>query len=477
MRGRIRPGRLLPCFCLFFLLCANLWNLHAQDAQSAPQTGSSAAANQEDPLAAADEVLHDVSEITSLPLREPLRKSLRSRDEIRAYVLREMKEEKSPAERYAAQKEMEAFGLVPKGFELEPFLVDLLTEQIAGLYDPKEHEFYIADWIVSADKRMVMAHELTHALEDQHFHIEAWLKAARPNDDAEMARDAVLEGSATAAMVDYVLHGTGRTVWQFPEIDPELILGDTRTSPKFSKAPRFIQDALLFPYVAGLNFTKTTLRDQGWSGLAGLFTNPPASSQQILHPELYRRGVKPANVTLPDAMKVLGQEWKRLDENTLGEFGVKEVLLQFLGPERAGGLAPAWVGDRYALFEHKATKKLLLIFRLQLATADDAARFAGQYSEALEKKYAQRRNLFRRPNYFSFDTEDGGVFLRCEAAECLTLEGGDKKLFERLTKAMEWLPGPVRPQRLDGEPAETTFRWTYPPIPRAAHSASAMFAP
>ena len=477
MRQRIRFPYLLLSLCFSFLLHVGPGSLQAQVAQSAPRAGSSADNNREDPLAAADEVLRDMSQITSLPLREPLRKSLRSRDEIRAYVLREMKEEKSSDERYAAEKEMEAFGLVPKGFELEPFLVDLLTEQIAGLYDPKAHEFYIADWIVSADKRMVMAHELTHALEDQSFHIEAWLKAARPNDDAEMARDAVLEGSANAAMVDYILHGTGRTVWELPEIDPELFLGDTKSSPKFSSAPRFIQDTLLFPYIAGLNFTKEALRQKGWSGLAGLFATPPASSQQILHPDLYRRGVKPANVALPDAGNMLGREWKRLDENVLGEFGVKEVLLQFLGAERAGSLSSAWVGDRYALFEGVTTKKLLLIFRLQLATPEDAARFAGQYSEALEKKYAQRRNLFRRPNYFSFDSVDGGVFLRCVSAECFTLEGGDEQLFERLTKAMGWLPGQVRPKRLESEPAETTLHESLPPIPVATSAAPAAFAP
>ncbi len=139
--------------------------------------------------ATADEVLQQVSEITGLKLLTPVKKTLRSRDEIRAYVLREMDDEKNPAERYAEARSAEAFGLIPKGFDLDDFMVDLLTEQIAGLYDPKAREFYIADWIPMDDQRMVMAHELTHALQDQHFQIEAWVKAARPNDDAELARE------------------------------------------------------------------------------------------------------------------------------------------------------------------------------------------------------------------------------------------------------------------------------------------------
>ncbi len=164
--------------------------LRAQQATTAPLAAAQPKANNAEFSAAAEQVLQQVSEITGLKLLTPVKKTLRSRDEIRAYVLREMDEEKNPAERYAEARSAEAFGLIPKGFALDDFMVDLLTEQIAGLYDPKTREFYIADWIPIDDQRMVMAHELTHALQDQHFQIEAWEKAARPNDDAELAREA-----------------------------------------------------------------------------------------------------------------------------------------------------------------------------------------------------------------------------------------------------------------------------------------------
>ena len=127
-------------------------------------------------------------------------------------------------------------------------MIDLLTEQIAGLYDPKAREFYVADWIPLDDQRMVMAHELTHALQDQHFQIEAWVKAARPNDDAEMAREAVLEGSAMAAMIDYLLKGTGRSVEDLPPFDPAVFAGDLSKTPKLQEAPQFLKDSLIFPY-------------------------------------------------------------------------------------------------------------------------------------------------------------------------------------------------------------------------------------
>ncbi len=461
-----RPRELLRFagwLCLMTLTL--LWGQGAAFGQEAPPgsgEGSPARADRESFLATADEVLREMSELISLAPREPLKKSLRSREEIRAYVLRQMKEDKNPEERYASEKTAEKFGLLPKGFKLEPFLVELLTEQIAGLYDPKAHEFYIADWTPASDQRMVMAHELTHALEDQHFRIEGWLKAARPDDDAELARDAVLEGSAMVAMLDYLLRGTGRRVWELPEVDPELLMGSAKSSPQFSKAPRFLQDVLLFPYVGGLNFTKTALREDGWSSLHKLFEKPPVSTQQILHPELYAKGVRPAETAIPDVGKVLTKEWRKLDENALGEFGVHEVLQQFLGPERAAALASSWRGDRYALFESTKTKKLLLVFRLRLSTPEDAARFFGQYSEALEKKYDERRELFRRPNYFSFETDEGGVFLRCAESECLTLEGGNQKLFDTLTKTLAWPPGPLKPQKPEAQPDKTAQRNLYP---------------
>src|SRR2546421_7619787 len=317
-------------------------------------------------MAAADEVLGQMSQITGLKLILRLKKSLSSREEIRAYVIKKMNEEKNPAERYADARTAEAFGLLPRGFDLDTFMVNVLTEQVEGLYDPRAQEFYIADWSPPGDQRMVMAHELTHALEDQHFHIEAWSRAARPNEDAELARDAVLEGSAMAAMVDYLMLGTGRSLKDLPEFDSSMLIGDLGSTPTLEKAPPFLKDALIFPYIGGLNFSAAVMRNTGWPALPALFEKPPVTTQQILHPALYRSGKTPVTVALPQLEKVLGNNWSKLDENIMGEFGWKEVLKQFLDSERAKNLAAAWEGDRYAVFEHKQTKKLILVARLHL---------------------------------------------------------------------------------------------------------------
>jgi hypothetical protein len=444
---------LLATLCIFITLA-----VAQQSAAPAPPPVSSSKTSVSDFAEAADEVLAQMSEITHLQPRAPLKKSLRSREQIHAHVIQEMNEDKNPAERYAGARSAEAFGLLPKGFDLDSFMIDLLTEQIAGLYDPKAHEFYVADWIPIADQRMVMAHELTHALEDQHFEIEAWVKAARPNDDGELAREAVLEGSAMAAMVEYLLQGSGRSLQDLPDIDPAMLIGDMSETPLLKKAPPFLKDALIFPYLDGMTFSAVVLKPDGWEGLPAIFSKPPASTQQIMHPALYRSGKLPAPVALPSVEQALGPGWAKLEENVMGEFGWKEVLRQFLDEPRAKSLAAAWDGDRYMVYEKKQTKHLVLITRERLSSQEQAERFFGQYSEALEKKYAQRSNLFRKPDFFSFDTPDGGVFLRCYERECVTLEGGDRALFIQFHKQLEWGPAPEVPKPLPKTPKEIASR-------------------
>ena len=407
-------------------------------------------------LQAADEVLAEMSKLISLPILSPLKKSMRSREEIQAYLLQKMKEDKDADKRYADQKTMEKFGLLPKDYPLDQVLVKVLTEQIAGLYDTDGREFFIADWISPEDQRMVMSHELTHALMDQHFHIDKWTDAAKPNDDGELARDAVIEGSAMAAMIDYQLGGKG-SIRDLGDFDPSLLMGDADTSPELSKAPKVLQDELLFPYVAGIKFTQHVLQaTSGWPDFHKVFEKPPLSTQQIMHPELYLAGVAPPKVKLPETADVIPAEWKKLDENDMGEFGLLEIFKQFLPKDRSTTLAATWSADRYAIFENQKNKRTMLVFDIRLQNEADAARFFGAYSEVLELKYGQRTNLLRRPNFFSFDTPEDGVFLRCAASDCFVLEGGTRPMFDHFTMEMGWPGGPAAPMKPDDSRVKVT---------------------
>jgi len=453
--------RFVACIVTIFFL-----SLGAEAQSIAPSASlpPPASAQKLEFLQAADEVMADMSKLVSLPILSPLKKSMRSREEIRAYLLQKMKEDKNADKRYADQKIMEKFGLLPKDYPLDQILVKVLAEQIAGLYDPDSQEFFIADWISAADQRSVMSHELTHALQDQHFHIDKWSNAAKPNDDGELARDAVLEGSAMAAMLDYELRGKG-TIRDLGDFDPAMFMGDLDSSPELSKAPKVLQDELLFPYLAGITFTQHILKaGNGWPDFYKVFEKPPASTQQIMHPDLYMQGVMPAKVDLPETKGLISADWKKLDENDMGEFGVQEILKQYLLKPRSVAIAATWAGDRYAIFENQKNKRTMLVFRVRLSNDADAARFFGAYSEVLDAKYSLKTNLMRRPNFFSFDTPEDGVYFRCVNSDCFVLEGGTRTMFDRMTVEMGWPAGPVVPMNPDDPRIKETAFTIFPAL-------------
>jgi hypothetical protein len=257
-----------------------------------------------------------------------------------------------------------------------------------------------------------------------------------------------------------------------PDLNPELFTGDPTTSPLFAKAPSFLQDSLMFPYTGGVRFTQEFLRaSQGWGDLHKLFEKPPVSTQQILHPALYLNSSAAKPVTLPDLKTIVPQDWKKLDENVIGEFGLQAIFKQFLGKDRAPKLAQYWAGDRYAIFEQPSTKDLLLIARLHFRASEDAGQFFDGYSEVLERKYPSRRQLLRRANYLSFGSGDGDVFLSCSAEECVTVEGGAEDVFRKLTRALGWAvvsepPAPAKaaPRKTAWQPADAV-----PRIPQDSH--------
>ena len=429
----------------------------AQQLAVPPLPGQSRA----DFLKATDEVLAQMSEILHLPPKGELKKSIRTREEIRQYVLKDFEKDKEKQERLADELMGKKLGLIPEDLDWEPFLLDLLTEQIAGLYDPKTREFYIADWIEPADQREVMAHELTHALQDEHFSIDKWADAAKPNDDAEFARHAVLEGSAFAAMLDWQFRDKGISVREAPDLDklldPGMMSGGQKDS-KFDAAPQFVRDTLLFPYLSGAVFTQALLRQyDGWVGFNRVFEHPPVSTQQILHPDLYLRGVKPVKVELPSLSGSAASRWKKLEASVGGEFLLQEWIKEFSGPVRAKELAASWAGDAYAVYaEAKPAPgaklpRSLLVWRIAVASDGDAARLFGGISQTLQMRYENRTALLRRPNYFEFQTPQGGVFLRCVASECLVVDGADRALYDDLTHAIGWPAAPAQPRRTEGD--------------------------
>ena len=127
----------------------------------------------------------------------------------------------------------------------------------------------------------------------------------------------------------------------------------------------------------------------------------------------------------------------------MGEFGLHALLKQHLDVARADSLSPAWRGDLYAIYENSASKQTALAYRIRFGDEASAARFLGQYAEALERKHAEPQALFRRPGFFSFESADGGAFIQCNAVDCITLEGASRETLDSLVRALKW---PIAPR-------------------------------
>jgi len=162
----------------------------------------------------------------------------------------------------------------PRAFDLDSFMVNVLTEQIEGLYDPKTREFYIADWSPLADQRMVMAHELTHALEGPAFPDRGVGKSSQAQRGCRAGARRRARGQRHGRMVDYLMLGTGRSLKDVPDFDPGMLIAIWAALPRFKKAPPFLKDALIFPYLGGLTFSAAVMKNTGWAALPACSRSP-----------------------------------------------------------------------------------------------------------------------------------------------------------------------------------------------------------
>lgn len=419
--------------------------------------------------AATEAVLKETSVIRQLSIIRPVQSSLLSRAEIERSIIRNLDEDMSPAEAYANEVTLKKLGLAPADFQYRPLMIKVLTEQVAGYYDPKSRQFYLADWIDLDGQKPIMAHELTHALQDQHFDLRRFEHWPKGDSDAELAAHALIEGDATQAMLIYVA--------QSPVRQLAFIKSMIATQPatqELDKAPRALRETLLFPYQEGLRWTQALYKHAidkkdppdpgaGWSAVSQAFTTLPQSTEQILHPEKYFVHEAPVKVSLPDiapilnahASEVRGQRsaatsrslssfqppasslWKRLDSDVEGEWGFYLLLDQFLkAPAESHRAAAGWGGDRYEVYEGPKGQ-VMFISLSTWDTENDAREFFEAYDKRTSLRYVNAERIDaqsgRQPDQNSnaqslsdiraFRTSEGSVGLERRGARVLVVEG------------------------------------------------------
>jgi hypothetical protein len=292
-----------------------------------------------------DSLRDNVERATGLQFKSPPRSALRTRAQVRAYLLRKLDEQLPPSKLLGLETAYRLFGLFPDTLDLRPLLLELYAEQVAGYYDPDSAMLFGVAEADPRQLRVVIAHELVHALQGERVPLDSILHQ-KSNNDRLAAAQSVLEGQATLA---------GMKALFPPEIDPtkdpdfwteyaEQIRGGQASMPVFARAPLVVREALVFPYLAGAEFM------HWWEGSAFRDTVPygpkmPVSTEQILFPDRYVRRDIPVSLVFPPGTGVLY-------EDVLGEGEIRVLMARLAGSTEVRGGSPiGWGGDRYRVYQ------------------------------------------------------------------------------------------------------------------------------
>src|SRR5450631_364167 len=412
-----------------------------------------------------DTILDFASKDSALPIKHGITRRLTSREKVVSYLQESMAEDKDVQRLKRTELVLKKFGLLPKDFNLQTFLVGLLEEQVAGYYDSKTKTVNLLDWVEPDLQRPVLAHELTHALQDQNFGLDKWLKKdsvdldTKKNftgdditkDENSEARQAVVEGQAMVVLLDYMLAPSHRTVADSPEMVDmmnEEMRSGTPDSVQFKSAPIFLKESLTFPYRYGIEFEAEVLRAQGKEkAFAGTFQNPPRTSREIMEPRTYISGERLLPLELPD-FKQIFKDYERFDVGAIGEFDVAVLAEQYAGEETSNKIYPEWRGGYYYSVHPKGNPAgtLGLMFVSRWSSAKAAAQFAAIYARGMPQRYKNveanahsdldLKKLATLSGDYTWLTEEGPVVIAVKNDTVLVTESLDPAITDQFRHAV-----------------------------------------
>lgn len=298
-----------------------------------------------------DSLTPPVERAVGLKFRTPPHAAVRSREQVRAYLVHKLDEEFPPEKARGLQATYRLLGLLPDSLDLRALLLDLYTEQIIGYYEPDSTTLFV---VANADPQLVrltVSHELVHALQHQYIPIDSIMEQ-RGDNDRLAAAQSILEGQATLGGLQVMVPDQNLFAMpEFWETYREQFRKQQRNMPVFNKAPRILREGIVFPYLAGADFLRW------WYGSEHRDSQPygprmPVSTEQILHPYRYGRGDQP--ITL----RFTTDEPHVLYEDVLGEFDMRVLAADLAGPgtgmEIQSPIAMGWGGDRFRTYETPA---------------------------------------------------------------------------------------------------------------------------
>jgi hypothetical protein len=336
-------------------------------------------------------LVRETERARQLELLEPVDASTLDDAELREYVEGEL----ARVELDVSRSILVAFGFVPADVDLRRTMVDLLAAEVVGLYDPRTDRLFVRRDVAASlatpseaaqEARMVLVHELTHALQDQHFQTlddgadEAW------SDDAESVVTCLAEGDATTTMIVAALARGGapdRTLQ--PGLRAALRQSGTATIPgsdALRVAPPYFAHVLAAAYLEGAAFVSELRSVGGWAAVDEAHREPPRATRDVLHTDRYLAGDALVEVELPPTLPPLdGAGWRRGATAVLGELETGAFLLPLDDPARLWSAADGWVGDRFVVYESPQGAPAL-VWRLRFASAAEAAELAHAAADA-----------------------------------------------------------------------------------------------
>src|SRR5438552_14274681 len=263
--------------------------------------------------------LESLQDITGLKTKKRISYDLIARDKVNQFLKDRVKESVKPDDLRAEEMTLKKLGFVPQDFNLEKSTVDLLTERAAEFYDYHQKKLFLTDWAPSGMQESALVHELAHALADQSFHLERFIRQGGKSDDSELARMAVMEGQATWLMTEALARRAGQSISSNRSLLDVMSGGAESGSsqfPVFNSVPLYLRETLVFPYTEGARFQHAVYEKLGKAAFAELFRHPPDTTQQILHPAKYFSHVEPTAPVFPPLAASKG--FKDLSEGMLG---------------------------------------------------------------------------------------------------------------------------------------------------------------
>lgn len=345
-----------------------------------------------------------------------------TKDELREFLIKEIKTEIPNKIAVKQEKIGRTFGLFSKDFKFVDTFVNLLRENVAGFYHPRTKDLRL----IANMEDMYILHELVHAAQDQHFDLRTLKTSDVANDDLAMALDSVIEGDASVAQWKFQLKDS------FDLLKDQLASREGASKGMEDKYPRILKESLLLPYTDGYKFVLKAVEDKGWDAVNKMFDDPPLSTEQIFHPEKYfgKERDYPTEVKLPIIAinKELGKDHTRLGTNVWGEFGTHVIFSEYkLKSSVIRKASAGWDGDTYSVWERK-DGRMIMVWYTTWDTGDDAQEFLDAYKKLVENKYSAGDSEKEVDGAFYYETkEQGRIALEKSDKDVLVIEGLDSK--------------------------------------------------